>query len=72
MVSPKILLTDHTVSSAQDLIPALEVAVKQSKKPLLIVSKDLEGEALATLVLNVVSGHVKACEVKAPGFGEVR
>jgi len=68
--NPKILLTDHTVSSAQDLIPALEVAVKQSKKPLLIVSKDLEGEALATLVLNVVSGHVKACAVKAPGFGD--
>ena len=68
--NPKILLTDHTVSSAQDLIPALEVAVKQSKKPLLIISKDLEGEALATLVLNVVSGHVKACAVKAPGFGD--
>ena len=70
LVNPKILLTDHTVSSAQDLIPALEVAVKQSKKPLLIISKDLEGEALATLVLNVVSGHVKACAVKAPGFGD--
>ncbi len=68
--NPKILLTDHTISSAQDLIPALEVAVKQSKKPLLIISKDLEGEALATLVLNVVSGHVKACAVKAPGFGD--
>ena len=68
--NPKILLTDHTVSSAPDLIPALEVAVKQSKKPLLIISKDLEGEALATLVLNVVSGHVKACAVKAPGFGD--
>ena len=46
--NPKILFTDHTVSAAQDLIPALEVAVKQSKSPLLIVSKDLEGEALAT------------------------
>ena len=43
--NPKILLTDHTVSSAQDLIPALEVAVKQTKSPLLIISKDLEGEA---------------------------
>jgi len=68
--NPKILLTDHTISSAQDLIPALEVAVKQTKSPLLIISKDLEGEALATLVLNVVSGHVKACAVKAPGFGD--
>jgi len=70
LVSPKILLTDHTVSSAQDLIPALEVAVKQTKSPLLIISKDLEGEALATLVLNVASKVVKACAVKAPGFGD--
>ena len=68
--NPKILLTDHTVSSAQDLIPALEVAVKQTKSPLLIISKDLEGEALATLVLNVASKVVKACAVKAPGFGD--
>ena len=68
--NPKILLTDHTVSAAQDLIPALEVAVKQSKSPLLIISKDLEGEALATLVLNVASKVVKACAVKAPGFGD--
>ncbi|MEC8875638.1 MAG: chaperonin GroEL [Candidatus Thermoplasmatota archaeon] len=68
--NPKILLTDHTVSAAQDLIPALEVAVKQSKSPLLIVSKDVEGEALATLVLNVASKVVKACAVKAPGFGD--
>ena len=68
--NPKILLTDHTISSAQDLIPALEVAVKQTKSPLLIISKDLEGEALATLVLNVASKVVKACAVKAPGFGD--
>ena len=68
--NPKILFTDHTISSAQDLIPALEVAVKQSKSPLLVVSKDLEGEALATLVLNVASKVVKACAVKAPGFGD--
>ena len=68
--NPKILYTDHTVSAAQDLIPALEVAVKQSKSPLLIVAKDVEGEALATLVLNVASKVVKACAVKAPGFGD--
>ena len=68
--NPRILLTDHTVSSAQDLIPALEIAVKQSKAPLLLISKDVEGEALATLVLNVASKVVKACAVKAPGFGD--
>ena len=67
--NPMILITDQTVNSAQDLLPSLEASMQQ-KRPLLIIAKDVEGEALATLVLNVASRVVKAAAIKAPGFGD--
>ena len=67
--NPMILITDQTINSAQDLLPSLEASMQQ-KRPLLIIAKDVEGEALATLVLNVASRVVKAAAIKAPGFGD--
>jgi chaperonin GroEL len=69
---PYILITDKKISSAQDIVPVLEKLVQIGKREMVVIAEDVDGEALATLVLNKLRGMINVLAIKAPGFGDRR
>ncbi len=69
---PLFLITDQKVSSAQDIVPTLELIAEAGRRPLVVIAEDVDGEALATMVVNKIRGTVTGVAIKAPGFGDRR
>jgi chaperonin GroEL len=69
---PLFLLTDQKVSSSNDIVPALEKVVQAGRRPLVVIAEDVDGEALATMVVNKLRGTISCVAIKAPGFGDRR